>query len=253
MTRVFARTRERERSWKLGAAVLLGSALIAPFVMMIFRSRKLEKWNFREMSWIFSIVLESVCVLPQLLLLRQTTVPTVIDSFYLAVLGSYRFFYLLNWIVQGAQKLTDPFSDRPGVDPVSVIFGSIQTILYIDFFWVYWTRQRVKLRGGKVVDGDDLSQSWLVKRLIGRKDRSGDEDGVHDEYAHAERGQRQHDSWGARGISISADQQLTDRDSANEREPLADPNLFEDEPGSNEEHLPSMYSSSTQPPQHDER
>jgi hypothetical protein len=33
-----------------------------------------------------------VCVLPQLLLLRQTTVPTVIDSYYLLALGSYRAF-----------------------------------------------------------------------------------------------------------------------------------------------------------------
>jgi hypothetical protein len=39
-----------------------------------------------------------VCVLPQLLLLRQTTVPTVIDSYYLLALGSYRGFYILNWI-----------------------------------------------------------------------------------------------------------------------------------------------------------
>ena len=38
--------------------------------------------------WVFSEMLESVCILPQLILLRQTTVPTVIDSFYLLALGS---------------------------------------------------------------------------------------------------------------------------------------------------------------------
>lgn len=181
------------------------------------------------MCWIFSIVLESVCVLPQLLLLRQTTVPTVIDSFYLVVLGSYRFFYILNWIVQGAQKMTDPFSDRLGVDPVSVIFGVIQTIFYIDFFWVYWTRQRVKLRGGKVVDGDDLSQSWLVKRFIGQKGRDEDDE-EHDGRADAERGQgpgRQ--GWGPRGISVSADRDLNEFDEAENRDQLTDPRAFEDE------------------------
>ena len=171
-------------------------------------------------------------MLPQLLLLRQTTVPTVIDSFYLAVLGSYRFFYLINWIVQGAQRLIDPFSGRPGVDPVSVIFGTIQTILYIDFFWVYWTRQRVKLRGGKVVDGDDLSQSWLVKRFIGRKG-AGDEDDI-------ERAQHERRGWGARGISVSADHQLHDADEA---EPLADPRSFEDEAESEQQ-----YEARTQSP-----
>lgn len=41
--------------------------------------------------WVFSEILESICVVPQLLLMRQTTVPTVIDSFYLATLGTYRF------------------------------------------------------------------------------------------------------------------------------------------------------------------
>ena len=177
------------------------------------------------MSWIFSIILESICVLPQLLLLRQTTVPTVIDSFYLVVLGSYRFFYILNWIVQGAQRLTDPFSGHPGVDPVSVIFGVIQTIFYIDFFWVYWTRQRVKLRGGKVVDSDDLSQSWVVKRFLGNKSgNAGNDDDA--ESGHAP----QHPGWGARGISVSADHQLDEGNNQENREPLTDPRAFEDDP-----------------------
>ena len=48
-----------------------------------------------QLLWTFSIILESVCVLPQLLLLRQTSVPTVLDSYYLVTLGSYRFLYIL--------------------------------------------------------------------------------------------------------------------------------------------------------------
>ena len=48
MTKVFARTREREKAWKFGAAILLGSSLLAPFIMLIFRSRKLDRWNVRE-------------------------------------------------------------------------------------------------------------------------------------------------------------------------------------------------------------
>ena len=185
-----------------------------------------------KFCWIFSIILEAFCVIPQLLLLRQTTVPTVIDSFYLVVLGSYRFFYILNWIVQGAQKLTDPFSERPGVDPVSVIFGVIQTAFYIDFFWVYWTRQRVKLRGGKVVDSDDLSQSWFVKRFVGRKGQAVLDVDDEDENGNnsAEQGQvRSRSGWGARGISVSADHHL-DGSEEDVREPLADPQAFEDEP-----------------------
>lgn len=67
-------------------------------------------------------------MLPQLLLLRQTTVPTVIDSFYLITLGSYRAFYILNWILRLATE--------HHVDAIAFVFGIIQTALYIDFAWV---------------------------------------------------------------------------------------------------------------------
>jgi hypothetical protein len=46
MLRVYARTRERETAWKLGGACLGGSAIITPFVMMIFR-RKFQ-WSWVE-------------------------------------------------------------------------------------------------------------------------------------------------------------------------------------------------------------
>jgi len=60
---------------------------------------------------------------------------------------------------------------------VSVVFGLIQTALYVDFAWVYWTRQRVKLRGGSVIDSGDLGKGWLVKRLVGRRGEGVDADG----------------------------------------------------------------------------
>src|SRR5207245_7405798 len=119
--------------------------------------------------WTFSEILESVAVIPQLLLLRQTTVPTVIDSFYLVTLGTYRFLYILNWIVRGT-------AENHYRDPTSWTFGTIQTALILDFMWVYWTRQRVKLRHGGVVDSEDLSRGWLVSRLIGRKSGDFDEE-----------------------------------------------------------------------------
>lgn len=174
------------------------------------------------MLWTFSIILESVCVLPQLLLLRQTTVPTVIDSFYLVTLGSYRAFYFPNWIIRWATE--------GHFDPIAVIFGLIQSILYIDFAYVYWTRQRVKLRGGAIVDSDDMSKGWLVNRVLaltGGRANSIDEaeEGtarnrfrpIHSD-DHDEDGQENgiiapqprapHNRWGARGISIAADDTL---------------------------------------------
>jgi ER lumen protein retaining receptor len=190
--------------------------------------------------WTFSIELESVCVLPQLLLLRQTSVPTVLDSFYLVTLGSYRFFYLLNWLVRG-------FGEG-WFDPISVIFGLIQTALYVDFAWVYWSRQRVKLRGGGVVDSDDLSKSFLVKRIIGHRAAHTEDDDADEDTAALNRQEngtvrpsapRSGRSWGARGISVSADDTLP----PNDRQPdqsyadaaaaadaqMVDPSHFEDD------------------------
>lgn len=175
-----------------------------------------------QFSWTFSIILESTAVLPQLLLLRQTTVPTVIDSFYLATLGSYRAFYIVNWIVRGAKG-------KPN-EPISIIFGCIQTALYIDFAWVYFTRQRVKLRGGSVVDADDLSKGWIVKRLLGKQVVEEDEDEEsapvygHNDGA-ADRPKSGSQRWGPRGISVSADD--TTRETETGR--LDDPTNFEDD------------------------
>lgn len=247
MLRIYARTREKEYGWKLALWSLGGSLISAPIVDLIIRGWK--GTTFSEVLWTFSIELESVCVLPQLLLLRQTSVPTVLDSFYLVTLGSYRFFYLLNWLVRG-------FGEG-WFDPISLFFGIVQTALYIDFAWVYWSRQRVKLRGGGVVDSDDLSKSFLVRRFIGHP-RAGqdeeDEDDIVDEDTATLAGQengtirpngpprtRSGKSWGPRGISVSADDTLAEHerpgdgigasyadDAGTQDAQMVDPSQFED-------------------------
>jgi len=162
------------------------------------------------------------------LLLRQTTVPTVLDSYYLVALGAYRFLYILNWIVRGSKEANY-------VDPTSWVWGTIQTALMIDFAWVYYTRQRVKLRKGGVVDADDLRQGWLVGRFIGRKSLDFD-------YEQEAQGREQRATsgrnWGRRGISVSADGDVLAQESSSKRtapgsgpesQPLTDPAAFEDD------------------------
>lgn len=213
MLKVYARTREREKAWRLGACCLAGSIVLAPIITAIakYEPKKPDKPEpefqfFAQMVWSFSIVLESVCVIPQLLLLRQTTVPTVIDSFYLLTLGSYRAFYILNWIVRYA------FERR--FDWRAVLFGIIQTALYVDFAWVYWTRQRVKLRSGGIVDSDDLSRGFLVSRVLGRVDIDTDDEeraGLNNSSGFAPTSApRKAGTWGARGLSVSADEGVVD-------------------------------------------
>ena len=130
--------------------------------------------------------------------------PTVIDSFYLVTLGSYRAFYILNWIVRRAA------GDHPHT--TQVVFGTIQTAFYLDFAWVYWTRQRVKLRNGALVDSEDFRRGWLVSRLLRKvhTEPEGEiaraEDGLGDAAAPRRVGSK--GGWGARGISVSADEDV---------------------------------------------
>jgi hypothetical protein len=93
-------------------------------------------------------------------------------------------------------------------DAVSVVFGIIQTALYIDFAWVYYTRQRVKLRGGGVVDADDMRRAWFLQRIFGRTvGNVEDEESGPGEHGHDNDNRRggSRPKWGARGISVSAD------------------------------------------------
>jgi ER lumen protein retaining receptor len=104
-------------------------------------------------------------------------------------------------------------------EPVSVIFGIIQTLLYADFAWIYYTRQRVKLRAGGVVDSDDLSRGWFLRKVLGPHGQAFDEEvaprgrpGSEDDddsrpsaNARAPNGSGRA-AWGARGISVSADE-----------------------------------------------
>ncbi|KAF2801675.1 ER lumen protein retaining receptor [Mytilinidion resinicola] len=237
MTRVYARTREREKAWKFGVYCFLGALILAPIWFGIFHKFILGTNWFIKLTWTFSEILEATAVIPQLLLLRQTTVPTVLDSFYLVTLGAYRLFYVLNWIVRGAT------GDYRTPDPTSWTFGTLQTALMVDFAWVYLTRQRVKLRHGGVVDSEDLDQGWLIRRLVGRKSGDGfDEeegadgprDGQVGGHGAAPAAAK---SWGRRGISVSADEGVLEgerqrpkpKSTDPEAQPLADPDAFEED------------------------
>lgn len=148
--------------------------------------------------WTFSIILESLAVLPQLSLLRHTQIPTVITSYYLLALGLYRALYIPNWIVRALDPGDGFF------EPIAVIFGIIQTLLYIDFAWIYYRRQRVKIReNGAVLDGDDFVSGGLVLGwLIGKKSGSTG-------------GRQTGGGWRGGGLSVSADEEvLVRRDSA---------------------------------------
>ncbi|KAI0552799.1 putative HDEL sequence binding protein [Xylaria curta] len=103
-----------------GAAVL---AVLIPY-----------RYTLSEILWAFSIWLESVAILPQLFMLQRTGEAETITTHYLFALGIYRGLYIPNWIYR---YLTEP---NHKADWIAIVAGIIQTILYSDFFWIYYTK-----------------------------------------------------------------------------------------------------------------
>ncbi|KAF8878043.1 HDEL sequence binding protein [Mucidula mucida] len=90
------------------------------------------KFTVFEVLWSFSIFIESVAILPQLLMLQRTGEAETITTHYLAALGVYRALYIPNWIYR--------YYSEGVIDPIAVTAGIIQTGLYLDFFYVYFTK-----------------------------------------------------------------------------------------------------------------
>ena len=94
-----------------------------------------------EILWSFSIVLESVAIIPQIYLLQRTGEVENLTADYIFCLGSYRALYILNWVTR---VITEP-----GYTAWLVwLFGLVQTALYCDFFYFYI---RSRIQGKKLV------------------------------------------------------------------------------------------------------
>nr|AFK37736.1 unknown [Lotus japonicus] len=90
-----------------------------------------EKFTFKEVMWAFSLYLEAVAILPQLVLLQRTRNIDNLTGQYVFLLGAYRALYILNWIYR---YLTEPHF----VHWITWISGLVQTLLYADFFYYYF-------------------------------------------------------------------------------------------------------------------
>ncbi|XP_047977723.1 ER lumen protein-retaining receptor isoform X1 [Salvia hispanica] len=99
-----------------------------------------EKFSFKEVMWAFSLYLEAVAILPQLVLLQRTRNIDNLTGQYVFLLGAYRAFYILNWIYRF-------FTEPHYVHWIIWISGLVQTLLYADFFYYYFQswKNNVKL------------------------------------------------------------------------------------------------------------
>eukprot|EP00894_Picocystis_sp_ML_P002549 jgi/Pico_ML_1/53066/g3681.t1 len=83
-----------------------------------------------EVLWTFSIYLESVAILPQMVLLQRTRNVDNLTGNYVFLLGAYRALYILNWIYR--------YYTEPGYRQWLVwLSGIVQTAIYCDFFYYY--------------------------------------------------------------------------------------------------------------------
>lgn len=93
-------------------------------------------WNhgytILRILWCFSIYLEAVAILPQLFQMSRSGEAETITSHYIFALGAYRALYILNWIYR--------FFVENHFDPIAVVAGIVQTGVYCDFFYIYFTR-----------------------------------------------------------------------------------------------------------------
>ncbi|CDH56978.1 er lumen protein retaining receptor [Lichtheimia corymbifera JMRC:FSU:9682] len=117
----------------LGFAMLLGVAFSYDYTPV-------------EVLWSFSIWLESVAIMPQLYMLQQTGEAETITTHYLFALGAYRALYLVNWVYRYVME--------GHTDWIAWVAGLIQTALYSDFFYLYYTKvlhgKKLELAGGMV-------------------------------------------------------------------------------------------------------
>ena len=106
--------------------LLGGAALLAVLIP--------HEYSLLEILWAFSIWLEAVAILPQLFMLQRTGEAETITTHYLFALGLYRALYIPNWIWRAVTET------HHKVDWIAVTAGIIQTVLYSDFFWIYYTK-----------------------------------------------------------------------------------------------------------------
>lgn len=98
-----------------------------------------EYFSLMEVCWTFSIYLEAVAILPQILVVhayaqQENGFVENLTSHYVFALGAYRAFYLINWIYRF-------FTEVGYRDWIVWVSGAIQTAIYCDFFYYYIVAQ----------------------------------------------------------------------------------------------------------------
>ncbi len=112
--------------WKFAAAPCAGIAFFTHLIGSGFKN-----FAVMELLWTFSIYLESIAILPQLIVLQRYREVENLTGNYIFLMGSYRALYIVNWIYRAHTE--------KGYTHHWVVYfcGVLQTLLYADFFYYY--------------------------------------------------------------------------------------------------------------------
>lgn len=123
--------------WKFAVAPC---AVIAVITHLVNYGLIPDKLRLIELFWTFSIYLESIAILPQLIVLQRYREVENLTGNYIFFMGAYRAFYILNWIYRAhtEHNYTHHW--------VAYFCGVLQTLLYADFFYYYFMSRKT---GGK--------------------------------------------------------------------------------------------------------
>lgn len=120
-------------TWDPRQDIVKVELLIVPsLILAIFINYGRGWFDILEILWAFSIYLESVAIVPQLFMLQRTGEAAAITTHYIFCLGAYRGLYIFNWIYK--------YFAHQRVEYIPVICGIVQTAIYSDFFYIYFTQ-----------------------------------------------------------------------------------------------------------------
>ncbi|KCZ81488.1 hypothetical protein H312_01066 [Anncaliia algerae PRA339] len=103
--------------------------LLPSFLLSIFFSRK--DFSVSEIFYNFSVILESLVIVPQLVQLQKMQESETLTSRYILLLGAYRLCYTLSWFVIKLGSIRR-------VNDLMFACGIIQTALYVHFFFLFY-------------------------------------------------------------------------------------------------------------------
>lgn len=112
--------------WALITPVLIGGAFLArvPKGASLYFLKLVLDW-----LWASSILLESISIVPQLVLLQKVGEGETLTIYYIVFMGLYRVFYIFAWIVK--------WINTKSLSHMLLLSSVVQTLLYSNFFMVY--------------------------------------------------------------------------------------------------------------------